>query len=407
MGFSPGPCHNVAAMKGLLSPREQKDFQRRLLKWFRAHRRELPWRSSRDSHRVWIAEIMLQQTRIAAVLPYYQRFLENFPSVQALARAPQDKVLKLWSGLGYYSRARNLHRAAKEIAGRHKGEFPRTLDQALALPGIGRYTAAAVLSIAYNEPFAVLDGNVARVLARLNAIRGDLRAPVRWRQLSDLGQSLLASEAPGDWNQALMELGEVTCTPQAPRCGGCPVSRFCRARALGLTDQIPAPRRKRAPVKIQIAAAILHDPRGRTILLRDPGVHDDVLFSRMWQFPAVQVARDAESELSVHVREVLQLNGAHLALQPLPAARHGVTYRNITLLPFLAHVDQLPDRPRTRVIALSRLAQRDGQAQLPVSSATRKIATAAARATAAASVGPLASGAQRLSRRAHRAVLAS
>ena len=390
-----------------LTPHARKNFQQRLLKWCRAHRRELPWRASRDPYRVWVAEIMLQQTRIAAVLPYYERFLENFPTVQALARAPQDKVLKLWSGLGYYSRARNLHRAAKEIVASHKGKFPQSLDEALALPGIGRYTAAAVLSIAYDQPFAVLDGNVARVLARINAIRGDLRAPVRWRQLSGLTQSLLALEAPGDWNQALMELGEVTCTPQAPRCSDCPISRFCRAWTLRLTDQIPAPRRKRAPVKIQIAAAILQDPRGRTILLRDPGVHDDVLFSRMWQFPAVEVSRDAESELAAHVRQVFQLNGAPLALEPLPAARHGVTYRNITLLPFLARVDQLPDRPRTRVIALRRLIQRDGQAQLPVSSATRKIAAAAARMTSVAGVGPLASGARPISRTSRRAMLAS
>jgi len=393
-------------MKTHLTPRARKNFQQRLLKWFRVHRRELPWRSSRDPYRIWVAEIMLQQTRIAAVLPYYERFLKTFPSVEALARAPQEKVLKLWSGLGYYSRARNLHRAADEIVSRHEREFPRSLDEALTLPGIGRYTAAAVLSIAYNQPFAVLDGNVARVLARLGAIRGDLRAPVRWRQLSELAQSLLAPEAPGDWNQALMELGEVTCTPQVPRCADCPVSRFCRARALRLTDEIPAPRRKRAPVKIQIAAAILQDPRGRTILVRDPGAHADVLFSRMWQFPAVEVSRDAKSELAAHLREVLWLNGAHLALEPLPAARHGVTFRSITLLPFLAHVEQLPRQPRTRVLALSQLS-RHGHAQLPVSSATRKIANAANQATAAADVGPLASAARRVARRPRTSVLAS
>jgi len=370
-----------------LTQRARKNFQLRLLKWFRAHRRELPWRASRDPYRVWVAEIMLQQTRIAAVLPYYERFLKNFPSVEALARAPKEKVLKLWSGLGYYSRARNLHRAAKEIVSRHKAEFPRSLDEALALPGIGRYTAAAVLSIAYDQPFAVLDGNVARVLARLGAIRDDLRTPARWRRLSDLAQSLLAPEAPGDWNQALMELGEVTCTPRVPRCADCPVTRSCRARALGLIDQIPAPRRKRAPVKIQIAAAILQDPRGRTILVRDPGAHDDVLFSRMWQFPAVEVSRDAESELATHVREVLRLNGGRLTLEPLPAARHGVTFRSITLLPFLVRVNRLPELPRTRVLPLDRLGGRSGQAGVPVSSATRKIA-AAARGTG--DVSPLA-----------------
>jgi A/G-specific adenine glycosylase len=352
------------------TPRSLAHFQRRLLDWFRAHRRDLPWRASRDPYRIWIAEIMLQQTRIAAVLPYYDRFLKTFPTVESLARAREEKVLRLWSGLGYYSRARNLHRAAKEIVAHHDGQFPRTLDAALALPGIGRYTAAAVLSIDYDVPLAVLDGNAARVLARLGAIRGDLRAPRRWQQLAASARSLLALTAPGDWNQALMELGETVCTPQTPRCGGCPVSRSCLARARNLTREIPAARRKRAAVKIRVAAAILRDPRGRTILVRDPGAHDDVLFSRMWQFPAVEVAHDPRAELERHVRDVFELDGTPLHLEPLPAARHGVTFRNITLLPFLAQVPRLPKRPRTHVLLLARL--RD----LPVSSATHKIAAA-------------------------------
>ncbi len=352
------------------TPRALKTFQRRLLGWFGTHQRDLPWRASCDPYRVWVAEVMLQQTRIAAVLPYYHRFLKTFPGVEALARAPQEKVLQLWSGLGYYSRARNLHRTAKEITARHGGEFPRTLEAALALPGIGRYTAAAVLSIAYDRPFAVLDGNVARVLARLGAVRGDLRAPARWRQLGEIAQRLLAPGAPGDWNQALMELGETICTPQIPRCGLCPVSPSCLARARKLTREIPTPRRKRAPVKMRIAAAILRDPRGRTILVRDPGAHDDVLFSRMWQFPAVEVAHHPEAELADHLHDILKIDRASLRLEPLPSARHGVTFRNITLLPFLARVPRLPKRPRTRVLLLSRLAQ------LPVSSATHKIAAA-------------------------------
>jgi A/G-specific adenine glycosylase len=359
-----------------LTPRCRASFQRRLLAWFRAHRRDLPWRTSRDPYRIWIAEIMLQQTRIAAVLPYYARFLKQFPTVESLARARQENVLRLWSGLGYYSRARNLHRAAREIVARHSGQFPRGLEDALALPGIGRYTAAAVLSIAYDAPFAVLDGNVARVLARLGAIRGDLRAPSRWRNLGETAQQLLARNAPGDWNQALMELGETVCTPQTPRCTECPVSRFCSARSLGLADKIPAPRRKRAAVTIRIAAAILRDPSGRTILVRDPGAHDGVLFSRMWQFPAVEVAREPKAELETHLREILELDSTPLKLEALPAARHGVTFRNITLLPFLARVPHLPKRARTRVLPLARLVR------IPVSSATRKIAAAALPSTA-------------------------
>jgi len=344
-----------------------------MLRWFRAHRRDLPWRASRDPYRIWVAEIMLQQTRIAAVLPYYDRFLKTFPDVESLARAPEQKVLRMWSGLGYYSRARNLHRAAKEIAAREAPEFPRTLEEALALPGVGHYTAAAVLSIAYDAPLAVLDGNVARVLARLAAIRGDLRGPGRWRQLQELAGALLAAGSPSDWNQALMELGETICTPGIPHCEVCPASRWCRALKLNLTGEIPAPRRKRAPVKVRIAAAILRDPRGRTLLVRDPGAHDDVLFSRMWQFPAVEVSGDAETDLSQHIQEILGIHAGSLAFEALPAARHGVTFRNITLLPFLACVASLPKRARTRVLPLDRLGQ------VPLSSATHKIAASLAK----------------------------
>ncbi len=356
-------------MKLQLTGRALKTFQTRLLVWFRAHQRDLPWRRSRDPYRVWVAEVMLQQTRIAAVMPYYHRFLARFPTVQSLARASEAEVLKLWSGLGYYSRARNQRRTAKIIVAQHKGQFPRELNAALELPGIGTYTAAAVLSIAYDVPLAVLDGNVARVLARMKAIRGDLRAPKNWQALTRTAQSLLASHAPGDWNQSLMELGEVVCTPQSPRCAECPAARYCRAFAEGLTDEIPAPRRKRAPVHMKIAAAILRDPQGRTLLVQDPGTHDSVLFSRMWQFPAVEVARNPKAALVAHLTKTLSLT--KISLEALPTARHGVTFRNITLLPFLASVRQLPKLPRTRILALNNLSK------LPISSATRKIAAAA------------------------------
>jgi A/G-specific adenine glycosylase len=340
-----------------------------LLHWFRKHQRDLPWRRSKDPYRVWVAEVMLQQTRIAAVMPYYSRFLRRFPSVESLARASQDDVLKLWSGLGYYSRARNLHRAAKEIAAHHGGKFPRDLESALQLPGIGRYTAAAVLSIAYDAPLAVLDGNVARVLARIGAVRGSLRAPRRWQALERSAQHLLATNAPADWNQALMELGETICAPQSPRCEACPVSRWCRARRLGLTHSIPAPRLKRASLNVKLAAAILRDSRARTILVKYPGAHDRALFSRMWQFPAVEVSRHPKAELAHYLRKTLGITP--LSLEELPKARHGVTFRNITLLPFLARVRRLPTCARARVLPLSRITQ------LPVSSATRKIAAAA------------------------------
>jgi A/G-specific adenine glycosylase len=367
-------------MKTPSTPRALANFQRRLLAWYRHHRRDLPWRASRDPYRIWVAEIMLQQTRIAAVLPYYHRFLEKFPDVRSLARAQQREVLRIWSGLGYYSRARNLHAAAREVVGRHGAEFPRSLKAALDLPGIGRYTAAAILSIAYDAPLAALDGNVARVLARLGSVRGDLREPRRWRRLDESAKKFLDHKAPGNWNEALMELGETICLPRNPRCEVCPAARWCRARTLGLTCEIPAPRRKRSTVNVRVAAAILRDPRGRTLVVREPAAHDGVLFSRLWQFPAVEVARDAESELAAHLRAVLKIDVERSALERLPAARHGVTYRDITLLPFLARVQRLPAAAglpsRVRILPLGRLHE------LPVSSATRKIAAAAERVTA-------------------------
>jgi A/G-specific adenine glycosylase len=363
-------CENTRRMKMHLTGRALKTFQSRMLAWFRAQRRDLPWRRSRDPYHIWVAEVMLQQTRIAAVMPYFLRFLARFPTVQSIARATEPEVLKLWSGLGYYSRARNLHHAAKIIVAQHNGQFPRELDAALELPGIGAYTAAAVLSIAYDVPLAVLDGNVARVLARITAIRGDLRAPKNWRSLAAAAQNFLATQAPGDWNQSLMELGEVACTPQSPRCTECPVALHCRAYSEDLTDEIPAPRRKRAPVQMKIAAAILRDVRGRTLLLQDPGAHDTVLFSRLWQFPAVEVTHHPKAELEAHLHNTLAIS--KISLEALPAARHGVTFRNITLLPFLVSVRKLPKIPRTRILPLKNIGK------LPISSATRKIATAAA-----------------------------
>jgi A/G-specific adenine glycosylase len=352
-------------------PGTRATIQRTLLAWFRAHARDLPWRENRDAYRVWVAEIMLQQTRIGAVLPYYARFLEAFPSIRSLAMARPHKVLKLWAGLGYYSRARNLHRAARKIVKRHAGVFPRTHEAALALPGIGRYTAAAILSIVYDLPVAAVDGNVARVLARLDGVRGDLRESRRWRQLERRAQEIIAVDAPGDWNESLMELGETICTPQTPRCGACPISQWCVAHRRGLAHTIPAARRKRASINIRVAAAVLCDPRGRTLLVRDPGAHDEVLFSRMWQFPAVEVGRDPAPELTEHISKVLQLDAESFELEPLPAARHGVTFRNMTLMPFLVRVPDLPRVPRSRILRLRHLGR------LPVSNATRKIAAAA------------------------------
>ena len=346
-------------------------FRRRLLSWFAEGKRDLPWRRTRDPYRIWLSEIMLQQTRVAAVVPYYKRFLENFPNVRTLARARTDRVLSNWAGLGYYSRARNLQRAAKEIVSRHAGEVPREYEAALALPGIGRYTAAAVLSIAYDAPRAVLDGNVARVLARIGALRGDLRAPTLWRKLESTAQDLLAANASCDWNHAMMELGATVCTPKSPRCGECPVERWCRAHKLGIAADLPSARKKRATVKVTLAAAVLLDPRGRTLLVRQLE-SAGALFSRLWQFPALETTgTDALAALAGHLHEKFGV-AMRGGLTPLGTARHAVTFRNIRLEPYLIRVARLPRVEGARIAVLTQIRR------LPISNATQKIASAAA-----------------------------
>ena len=353
-----------------ISAEELPRFRRELLGWFEHARRDLDWRRTSDPYRIWLSEIMLQQTRVAAVIPHYRRFLARFPSMRSLARARLNSVLRDWAGLGYYSRARNLHRAAKQIVREHGGKFPRGLDQALALPGVGQYTAAAVLSIAYGEPLAVLDGNVARVLVRLAAASGEIREPRLWRRLADAASGLLDGEAAGDWNQAMMELGATVCTPRAPRCAECPVAHWCRARALAVADSLPAPRKKPKTARVNLAATVLLDPSGRTLVVRDED--GGALFSRLWQFPAVAAGRSARQALSEHLKHSLGVAAG--AVEALATARHTVTFRDIRLLPFLVRVERLPAVPGARTPLLDELDR------LPISSATQKIAASALRA---------------------------
>ena len=356
-------------------------FRRTLLAWFREFQRDLPWRQCPDPYRVWLSEIMLQQTRVAAVIPYYRRFLSRFPDVAALAAAPEEEVLALWSGLGYYRRARNLQRAAQQIVTQHGGIFPRTQEEVLALPGVGPYTAAAILSISSHAPLAAVDGNVARVMARLGAVRGDLRDPARSRRLQKSAARLLDAEFPGDWNQAMMELGAVVCTPRAPQCFVCPVAKFCRARRLGLAESLPHQRPKRASVQISLAAAVLLDSDGRTVLFPPPRSGQKqgnvaALVSKMWHFPSTAVGSSPAREL----REFLTKRLPHLAkrrawqLDRLPMTRHTVTFREITVLPFRVALRKLPRISGARIVSVSEIA---AHSSLAVSNLTRKVARAA------------------------------
>src|SRR5579859_2992261 len=215
-----------------------------LLAWYDAHGATLPWRGSTDPYRVWLAEIMLQQTQITTVAPYYAHFLDRFPTIEALAKAPIDSVLKLWEGLGYYSRARNLHRAAQQIVSERAGQFPLTAADLGSLPGIGRYTAGAIASIAYGERVAALDGNAMRVLSRIADNANDVTKPATIRHLWALAESLVPTDRPGAYNQAIMDLGRTICTSKKPRCAVCPVSTHCHAFQAGTQAQRPvkAPR---------------------------------------------------------------------------------------------------------------------------------------------------------------------
>ncbi len=360
----------------MLTGPELGRFRANMLAWFAQFQRDLPWRRTRDPYRIWLSEIMLQQTRVAAAIPYYERFLSRFPTVGALAEAPEEEILRLWSGLGYYSRARNLQKAAKQIIANHAGAFPRNLEDALALPGIGVYTAAAILSIAYGEKLAVLDGNVSRVLARLGAVRGDLRANGTWPKLQKTADTLLDTRSAGDWNQAMMELGATLCTPRSPRCLVCPVNEFCESRKKGLTEAIPAKRVKRDTVEITLAALVLADASGETVLLPPPKAEKksaaagDVpaLVSKMWHFPTITVGKRAEEELRMFTQRFL-FAGRKLAvaLLPLKQVRHAVTYRSITVFPFLLRVARLPKIARSRVLLLENISE------VAISNLTRKV----------------------------------
>jgi A/G-specific adenine glycosylase len=355
-------------------------FRKNLLAWFTHFRRDLPWRRTNDPYRIWLSEIMLQQTRVNTVIPYYERFLARFPDIRSLAEASEEEVVRLWSGLGYYSRARNLQTAARQIVSRHNSKFPDTLEDALGLPGIGSYTGAAILSIAYGKKHAVLDGNVARVLARLGAVRGDLRSGKRWQQLQKAADALLAPRAPGDWNQAMMEFGATLCTPRSPRCLLCPVGEFCQARKLGLAEAIPEKRAKRRDIDLTLASLVLVDSQERTLVLSPPKSSssrtqaDDVpaLLSRLWHFPTIHVRESPTAELETSLMAPL-FGGQPPRSNPvaLPKVRHTVTYRQITLLPFRLDVASLPRVPRSKRLRLSHLSS------LPISNLTRKVARAA------------------------------
>ena len=311
------------------------EFSQLLLEWYTLNARSLPWRGHPDPYAVWVSEIMLQQTRVETVLPYFQCWMVQFPSIFALASASEQDVLKAWEGLGYYSRARSLHKAARQVAQEYGGSLPSDPTLLISLPGIGPYTAAAIASIAFGMDEAVVDGNVKRVLARVLNYRAPVNTPAAEKELRAIARSLLPQGKAGDYNQALMDLGATICTPRSPACGRCPVTSLCAAFQDSLQDQLPVNTEKPAIPHYRVTAAILR--RGGCVLIaRRPA---NGLLGGMWEFPggkvepgetdAAALARELQEELGISVTVGDQLGTYH----------HAYTHFRVTLHACFASAD--------------------------------------------------------------------
>lgn len=270
----------------------EKNTGNALVSWYAGHRRELPWRKTTDPYAIWISEIMLQQTRVSTVIEYYRRFLARFPDITSLAEAKEEDVLSAWKGLGYYSRARNLHQAAKVVRDSYQGALPRTYPEIRSLPGIGDYTAGAIAGIAYNQPYPAVDGNVFRVIARLQGIEEDIGKPSVKKQVAKIVVDMMPPGKAGEFNQALMELGATCCMPKDPGCNSCPLQMVCSAHRTGRESILPVKKKAKAPVEMAYWAAVIRQNGAILMEYRK----DTQLLGKMWGLPLVRKEPDASPE---------------------------------------------------------------------------------------------------------------
>jgi A/G-specific adenine glycosylase len=347
-----------------LPPAQVAYLQETLLAWYEACRRDLPWRRTRDPYAIWVSEIMLQQTRVETVIPYYERFLSRFPTALALAEAPPDEVLAAWSGLGYYRRARLLLEGARVVAAKG-GTVPGDREGLLGVPGIGRYTAGAIASIAFGQAVGLVDGNVARVLARLFAIDEDMRKR-GMRTAEVIADGLVAKRDPGAWNQALMELGATVCTPRSPSCDKCPLASRCRALAQGRVAELPVLSEKKAPLARRVQAIVATRTDDRAILLarRRP----DLLFGGMWEPPSIEGAPKMRAQLTAWLPVGKLIRAG--------AVEHVLSHRKLTIDVLRTELTGAPrasDIPETAGYDAIRVVPEAALDTLGISTLTRKI----------------------------------
>ena len=310
-----------------VTPEKRTRFRDLLIRWFRAHQRHLPWRQTKDPYHIWVSEVMLQQTQVKKVLSYYEKFIRRFPDIQTLGKADLQTVLKVWEKMGYYGRARNLHRAAQIVVRDMGGKIPAEYTTFRELPGVGDYIGAAVQSIGFNNPYAVVDGNVKRVVSRLFLIDSPLDRTASLRRVGQRAAELLDSERPGLFNQAMMELGAMVCHPRRPRCSACPVSVFCQAFHTHRQDEIPVSARTRSVPEHHIAAGVIHRDDLVLITRRKPSG----LLGGLWEFPGGRVMRGETAEKAC-LREIKEeVNLSVDIIEPLTRIRHAYTHFRIVM----------------------------------------------------------------------------
>lgn len=319
-----------------------------LLQWYDLHHRKLPWRETTDPYAIWLSETMLQQTRVETVIPYYHRFLQAFPTIETLANADEADVLKLWEGLGYYQRVRNLHAGAKQVVKNHLGKLPRSIEGLLSIRGIGPYTAGAIGSIAYGLPVPAIDGNVNRVISRIHLLEENIAIPSVKRRLEALAQSHVPSVRPGDYNQAVMDLGASICTPGTPDCDQCPLQNQCQAFQEGDPAMLPVLPIKKPPQSSDYSVLLIQSPRGFLMTLRK-----EKLLHGMWVFPMIErTATSSQNEaaspdISVDQKKLLHF---HLNIDMVPGSwkhagesRHVFTHRIWNMKMFTCSIESVPD----------------------------------------------------------------